>query len=240
MKKQFLYFMAVSLLSSSTLFAIEFYGVLNPIKSFAVKGSISGEVVFVNKSLEKSFIKNSLIIKLDDKVDMIELEQTKIKLNNLKEMRVIESELLDSYNKVSSKTKMERDAQKIKVLSMESSIADMEIKIATLKNNIAKKNIKLSNIYLSSIEVEVGDFISSGGLLYKAFDLSKGKIELFIPIKEIDNIKNKIIHLNGEKTNLKISKISKVADEKNISAYKVEIIINNPKIFSKLVKVEFK
>ena len=67
-----------------------------------------------------------------------------------------------------------------------------------------------------------------------------GKLEVFLPINEIESFKRKTIYLDGTKTNLKISKISKVADEKNISSYKAEIFIKNPKTFSKLVKVEFK
>lgn len=46
--------------------------------------------------------------------------------------------------------------------------------------------------------------------------------------------------LIGKKSNLKIDKIYKVADSKHISSYKVEIIVPNPKTFSRLVKIEFK
>ncbi|MDX9743549.1 MAG: HlyD family efflux transporter periplasmic adaptor subunit [Arcobacteraceae bacterium] len=228
------------LLLSSFAFGQEFYSMITPIKTFTVKSAVGGEVVFVNKKSEKSYLKNSTVIKLDDSLDVVNLEQTKIKLANQKEIYAIENGILDSYNKVSSKTKIDKDAQKIKVLNIASNIADMEMQIANLQNNIKKKNLKVSNIYLSSIEVEVGDFVNAGGLLYKAYDLSSGKLELFLPINEIETLKKKTIYLNGIKTNLKISKISKVADEKNISSYKVEILIKNPKTFSKLVKVEFK
>jgi len=228
------------LLLSSFAFGQEFYSMINPIKTFTVKSAVSGEVITVDKSLEKRYVNNSTIIKLDDSLDVVNLEQTKVKLANQKETYEIENGILDSYNKVSSKTKIDKDAQRIKVLNIGSTIADMEMQIANLKNNIKKKNIKASNIYVLSVEVEVGDFVNAGGLLYKGYDLSSGKLELFLPINEIETFKKKTIYLNGIKTNLKISKISKVADEKNISSYKAEIIIKNPKIFSKLVKVEFK
>ncbi|MDD2698702.1 MAG: hypothetical protein PHF17_07885 [Arcobacteraceae bacterium] len=228
------------LLLSSLAFGQEFYSTVNPIKSFAVKSAVSGEVVSVDKSLEKKFVNSARIIQLDNALDSVNLEQTKIKLANLKEVYAIESGILDSYNKVSSKTKIDKDAQQIKILNMSSSIADMEMQVANLKNNIAKKSIKINKIYLSSIEVEVGDFVNAGGLLYKGFDLSSGKLEVFLPINEIESFKKKTIYLDGVKTNLKISKISKVADEKNISSYKAEILVKNPKTFSKLVKVEFK
>lgn len=228
------------LLFCSFAFGQEFYSMINPIKTFAVKSAVSGEVITVDKSLEKRYVNNSSIIKLDDSLDVVNLEQTKVKLANQKETYEIENGILDSYNKVSSKTKIDKDAQRIKVLNISSTIADMEMQIANLKNNIKKKNIKASNIYVSSVEVEVGDFVNAGGLLYKGYDLSKGKLEIFLPINEINSFKNKTIYLDGIKTNLKINKISKVADEKNISSYKAEIIIKNPKTFSKLIKVEFK
>lgn len=234
--KQFLSF----LVFSTFAFGIEFYSMVYPIKTFSVKSSVSGEVVYVNKALEKSFVKNQTIIKLDSELDAVDLTQTTIKLNNLKEIKAIEDETLESYNKVSSKTKIEKDAQKIKILNMGTSIADLEVKKATLEKNLKKKNIALKNLYLSSIEVEVGDFVNAGGLLYKAYDLSKGKLEIFIPIKEAQSLRHKTIYLDGKKTNLKLNKLSLVADEKNISSYKGEIFISNPKSFSNLVKVEFK
>ncbi len=228
------------LLLSSCAFGQEFYSMVYPIKTYTVKSAVSGEVVYVDKSLEKKFVNDARIIKLDDTLDSVNLEQTKIKLTNQKEVHKIENGILDSYNQVSSKTKIDKETQKIKVLNISSNIADMEMQAANFKNNIAKKEIKIKNIYLSSIEVEVGDFVNAGGLLYKGYDLSSGKLEVFLPINEIDSFKIKTIYLDGIKTNLKISKISKVADEKNISSYKAEIIIKNPKTFSKLVKVEFK
>ena len=71
-------------------------------------------------------------------------------------------------------------------------------------------------------------------------DLSKGKVEIFIPISDAKTISNKIIYIDGVKTKLKIAKLYDVADTKHISSYKCEINIPNPKQFSTLVKVEFK
>ncbi len=231
--------LSIALLSTLT-FGQEFYSMINPIKTFSVKAAVSGEVVFVNKSLEKNYVSNKSIVKLDDSLDLVNLEQTKIKLANQEQTLKIESDILESYEKVSSKTKIDKDGQKMKILSISSSIADMKMQIANLQNNIKKKNISASDIYISSVEVEVGDYVNAGGLLYKGYDLSRGKLEIFLPINEIDSFKNKTIYLDGKRSGLKINKISKVADEKNISSYKAEIIVKNPKSFSKLVKVEFK
>ncbi len=77
-------------------------------------------------------------------------------------------------------------------------------------------------------------------LLYEAKNLDKGKLEIFIPISDVNSIKDKKIYLDGKVTDLKIDKIFDVADSKHISSYKAEIIITNPKTFSRLVKIEFK
>ena len=99
--------------------------------------------------------------------------------------------------------------------------------------------IEKSN-YISNIAVKKGDYVNPGTLLYEAQDLSKGKLEFFVPISSIDSIKNKKIFLDGKESNIKINKIYSVADSSNISSYKVEIIVDKVKTFSRLVKIEFR
>jgi hypothetical protein len=58
---------------------------------------------------------------------------------------------------------------------------------------------------------------------------------------ELEDIYQKIVYLNDKKTEYKIDKIWKMADEKFISSYRAEIIIASPsESFSKLMKVEIK
>ncbi len=228
------------LLLGSSVFAIEYYSKIEPINIYSVKSAVSGSVVFVNKDIESKQIKYANIIKLDTKVNQIDLEQSKIKLEGLKEMLDIENSTLDSFNRISSKSKFDKDNQKIKILTIESTISDLKTKIATLEDTISKKILNEENKYIYNVEVEVGDYVNPGTLLYTAMDLSSGKVEIFIPIDNIADIKTKTIYLDDEKSDLKISKLYNVADTKHISSYKCEIIIPNPKTFSKLAKIEFK
>lgn len=94
--------------------------------------------------------------------------------------------------------------------------------------------------YIYNINVKSGDYVTPGTLLYESKDLSQGKLTIFVPIADIESIKNKTIYLNDKKSNLKITKIYTVADSEHISSYKVEIYIPNVKKFSRLVKIEFK
>ncbi len=230
-----------SLLILSTIaFAGEYYSKLEPFKTYNVKSAVSGIVTFINEEAKSKPVDKEVIVTIDSKVDKIDLEQSKIKLKSLKDVMAIEKGILESYKKVSSKSKYDKDNQKIKILNMESSISDLETKIATLKDTIDKKTLEETGTYIYDIAVEVGDYVNPGTELYTAMDISKGKLEIYIPIDKAADIRTKSIYLNGQETKLVISKLYDVADSKHISSYKCEIIVPDPKNFSKLVKVEFK
>ncbi len=228
-----LFFVSVSL-------AGEFYSKLEPINSFLVKSSVSGKVIYTNDKLEGQKANNSKIVEIDSYVNRIDLEQSTNKLKAIKSMIKIEDNNYKRLKKISSKSAFEKDNQKIKVINLESSKADILIKIANLKDSIKNKKMIEKSNYIYNIAVKKGEYVNPGTLLYEAKDLSKGKLEIFIPISDVDKIKDKIIYLDGKRTDLKINKIFNVADSKHISSYKVNIIIDNPKIFSRLVKIEFK
>lgn len=228
------------LLLSAIGFASEYYAKIEPASTYNVKSSVSGKVLYVNKNIESKNIKNGTIVKIDSNVNSIDLKQSKIKLSGLKDILAIEKSTLKSFQKVSSKSKFDKDNQKIKILNVASSISDLETKVATLKDLILNKTLKEQNRYIYNIAVEIGDYVNPGTLLYTAMDLTKGKLQIFIPISKANEIKNKTIYLNGEKTDLKISKLYTVSDTKHISSYKCEIDIPSPKEFSLLTKIEFK
>ena len=230
----------IFLLSLSTIFASEYYAKLEPIDSFQVKSAVAGKVVFSNSKIEGLKANNSTIIELDSSVNKIELEQSKNKLKYIEEMITIEKNNYDRLNQVSSKSAFEKDTQKLKVINLESSKSDMIIKIESLKDTIDNKKLVEKSNYIFNIAVKEGDYVNAGTLLYESKDLSKGKLEIFVPIAQINEIKNKDIYLDGVKSDVKISKIYDVADVTNISSYKVELIISNVNTFSKLVKIEFR
>ena len=217
-----------------------YFAKLEPIETYNVKAAVSGKVVFINESIKSKIAMNSTIVKLDSKVDSVDLQQTKRKLNTLTQIINIEKSTLEKFLNIRSKSQLDKDNQKIKVLNLESQQSDLIIKIANLKDKISNKNLKEKDVYISNINVQVSDFVNAGSLLYTAMDLSKGKLEIFLPFVELENILNKTIYLDGRITDYKIYKLYKTADTKHISSYKCEIIINSPKKFSNLIKIEFK
>lgn len=228
------------LISISFMFANSYYAKLEPITSYKVKAAVSGKVVFTNDALEGKNAKNSVVVELDSFVNRVDLKQTKNKLASIEKMIKIEQRNYERLSRVSSKSDFEKDNQKIKVINLQTSKADTLIKIATLEDSIKNKKLIEKNSYIFDIVVKRGDYVNPGTLLYEAKDLSKAKLEVFIPISDIKKIKNSTIFLDGKKTNLKLSKIYDVADNEHISSYKVQIDVANVKEFSKLVKIEFK
>jgi len=220
------------------LFAQDFYAVVKPVETYNIKSSVSGSVVKVYQNLEATKVLEHTIVQLDNSIDKIDLKESKLKLQNLKEVLKLEQDTLNSFNKVSSKSKIDKNNQKIKVLNISSSVSDLITKIATLEDKIAKKTIKVHNLYISNIAVKKGDWVNMGSLLFTADDISKYKIDIFIPI-DMD-IKDKIIYIDDKKTDLKISKLWKIADTTNLSSYKCEIILDTKYQLSKVVKVTFR
>jgi len=228
------------ILLSSIGFATEYFAKIEPINTYNVKSSVSGKVIYVNNSLESKQVKSAIIIKIDDKINKIDLLQTQLKLNNLEEILRLEKSTLASFKKVSSKSKFDKDNQKIKILNISSSINDLKTKLKTLEDTISKKSLRENKSYIYNIAVEKNDYVNPGTLLYTSMDLTKGKVEVYIPINDAKTISSKTIYIDGKKTDLKIAKLYTVSDTKHISSYKCEINIPNPKQFSALVKVEFK
>jgi len=228
------------LLSSSVILASEYYAKLNPINTYNVKSAVSGQIVFVNKTIESKQAISSTVVKIDSKVNVEDLKQSQIKLKNFKAILKIEQGTLKSFKKVSSKSRFDKDNQRVKIFNISSNISDLETKIATLKDTISKKTLMEKKNYIYDIAVEVGDYVTPGIILYSSMDLSAGKLEVYIPLDKSNEIQSKTIYLDGKKTDLKISKLYTIADSTHISSYKCEIIVPSPKSFSNLVKIEFK
>lgn len=233
-------FILLSMFLINTLFSMEYYAKLEPINSYIIKSSVNGKVIFTNDKIEGLKASNSTIIKIDSSVNILELKYSLEKLGSYDMMIKIEKDNYKRLSKISSRSVYEKDNQKIKVLNLQSQRTDLLVKIESLKDTIKNKKLIEKNFYIYNIAVKKGDYVNPGTILYEAKDLSSAKVEIFIPISDVNIIKDKKIFLNGVLSDINISKIYQVADSKHISSYKVELIIPNIKNFSKLVKIEFK
>ncbi len=262
MKKIFLIFLLISFGFSSVHMAK-----IEPFEIYSIKSSVSGKVVKSDLSKEGENVENYEIIKIDSKIDEVNLKSLKIKLENLKnilhtdikilknlkELSRVKKENYERIKDLKTKSKFEKDAkltdflltnnqylnQKEKIENLKNQIEDIKYNIKRLKDILEKKSVKVSG-YVYKIHVKEGDFAAIGTKLADIADTSKAKIVIYLDKEEIENIENKKIYIDGKETKLKFSKIYKVADPVHISAYRAEIVLKAPKIFSKIVKVEIK
>jgi hypothetical protein len=248
--------------------ADEFYSKLEPINKYQIKSQVSGKIDISNTMLEGKNIDKELIVKIDDKLDILNLKASQKKLKLLQESLELSKEQLKNTKNISdtkkaqydklveltTRSKINKDSDlfnyltaynqylttKDKIITLQNSIEDLSYNIESLKDKIENKNIYLNNLFIYKVYVEKYDFVNTGTLLIDAYDISKGKLEIFVPLEIAKDIDNKEILIDGKKGNYEISKVYKIADSQRISSYKVEIIVDKPKYFSKLIKVEIK
>jgi len=252
------------------LFSKIHYAKVEPYEIYTIKSATSGEVILSRVDLEGKEIKNkTTIVQLDDKLDKIDLKLSKEKLNLLNRTLEINKDILTAlqeslqreeeyyyrienlptipkskrdstfYSYINTKTKYLSTKEKIENLKRE--ILNLKFKIETLKDKIDKKRVSIKKRFIYKILVHKRDFVNIGTPLATLANLTKAKLVIFLEKEELEDIKSKKIYIEGKETNYKISKIWKISDEKFISSYRAEIIINNPKYqFSTLLKVELK
>ena len=246
-----------------------YYAKVEPYEAYSIKATASGEVISAFKEAEGKVSNGGVLLQIDDFLNKKELKSSKtklaslartMKLTNKNVQNSIEVERIreDNYNKIKNlktKSRTSKDAELInminasnQVLSLENSlenlkvsISDLEYKIAALEDTIAKKSVNIKKGFLIyKIYANEGDFVNVGTPLVDAYDISKGKLTIYLSKEDVDRAKDSVIYVNGKKSNYKVDKIWSVVDTQNISSYKTEIIIPAPERFSELLKIEFK
>lgn len=205
--------------------AAEYFAKVEPYETYVIASKVSGLVTYTNENLVSKVAKDEIIVKIDDEVAKINYE---VALSNYKFQE-------DYYNKIkslSTKSKNEKDNAKIAFLNSKQRY------IAT-KDDLKSREILANGLYIAEILVKKGNFVQPGSIIIKAYDINLAKIIIYISEEDMLNLENKQILVDG-KTDFKLHKFSKIADEKRISSYKVELVGASPKLFSKLVKVEIK
>jgi len=239
----------MSLLASSLLFG--YYGKVEPYQVYNIKSDVSGKVIEVNKSSEATKYKG-IVVKIDDYQNKIDLKNLKAQLKNFENIKSAQQQIVDKkrkiyevYKTLKTKSQIEKDTKffdyqnsLIALNQTKNTISNLKAQIAKLEDTISKKNISFKN-YIYEIKVNKGDFVNFATPIATTMNISKVKIDIYVPIDKIESIKNKKIYINNKLSDFKINKVYKVADTKYVTSYKVELIGKYPNI-SDVVKVEFK
>jgi len=235
-----------------SVFLFGYEAKVQPFETYIIKAAVGGEVVKTYKNLEAKNLKNALIVKLDDKVEKANLKNIKNQIDILKQEIKNQEEIVKRkksiylrYQKLSSKSVEQKDmkfydyiASFNQLLNLKSNLSNLNDQKVKIKDLIDKKNIKFSG-YLYEITVSKDDYVAPGIQVGLGYDISKEKINIFVPIDKINYIKNKKVYINGKKSDFKIYKIWNVTDTKYITSYKVELVGKGLKL-GNIVKIEFK
>jgi len=237
------------LLSAIVLFA--FNARVEPFDVFLIKSSVAGSVTAIKKEVEAKEYKG-VIVKIDDKQEQIELKNLKTQAKFLKEeiknQELIVKRKYDTYKRYEELKTKSLDEKNIKfydyisaknqLINLKTQLNNTLSSIEKLKDTINKKNI-IVNGYINKILVNKGDYIAPGTPIVEVDDIKKQKLVIYVPIDEIENIKNKKIYINNKPSNFRVYKVWVVPDSKYITSYKVELIGSGLKL-GEIVKVSFK
>ena len=260
--------LVASFLTVASLHAAVYYAKVEPKETYTIKAATSGVVKASALEYEGKLIKNHTIVQLDDDLNKVELvrsnqklaslkamlQATKDNIANLEEVAGVKQSQYDRIKDLATKSQVAKEAELVALLNaqnqiisakssmhnLESQITDLTYKIESLQDTIAKKQVLVEEGLLYTLHVKPDDFVNMGATLAEVYDISEGKLTIFLSADDAQFVEEKRLYLDDVATDIKPSVIWPVADKENISSYRTEIYIPAPSRFSKLVKVEWK
>ena len=251
---------------SSLLFSKVYYSKVDPYEIRDISSSVSGVVQFTDENMLGKKLSTKPYLQIDSILDLTELKSVEEKLKILNEIVISNETILENlekslikkrqnYKRISLlkiKSDVEKDREFHDLISSENQylntkkeinnlnvqITDLKLKKEYLKRSVSDKNLRAKDFILYSILVKVGQVVGIATPLAQVADISNAKLTIYLDQEDVNDAKNKIIYIDGKKTPFNISRILKIADSKNISKYMAQIIIDSPKVFSKLAKIE--
>lgn len=253
---------------SSLLFSKVYYAKVEPYEIREISSNVSGLILYIDEDMIGKKLSSKPYMKIDSELDVEELKNVNAKIKyvnkviSTNEKVLINLEMLlvkkrENYEKVKSlkiKSTIEKDREYYDLITSENlflgtikdmnnlkiSVADLKLRQAQLKRSLKDKSLNAEGFTLYSILVRAGQVVGMATPLAKIADVSKAKLTIYLDEEDLIDIKSKKVYLNGKESKYKISRVLNIADVKNISKYMAQIIIDSPKVFSKLVKVELK
>lgn len=249
-----------------TLEAKEYYAKVEPYEILTIASNVQAQVIKANEKDEGKVLGSDDYIVLDDSLDVLEYKQVKSKISSYEKTLNLNKKMLKNYESVLEKKKsnynkvkdlkiksvVEKDkefydliASENQYLSTLKEIENLNIQISELKlrsqqlsKSIHDKHLSAKGYVLYELMVQPGQVVNMGTPLAKIADVSKAKLTIYLSSSEMKNAKNAKIKLDGKMSTYKIDQLWNIADSKHLSSFKAQIIIDAPKQFSHLLKVE--
>ncbi len=262
------YLVILITIAFSLLHASEHYAKVEPYEVRTISANVSGLILFTDEQKEGALLGKKEYIIIDDELDIIEYDKLDKKIKLLHVTLSLNEQLKKNYEEIlrrkgenyerikdlKIKSSVEKDREfydfvasqnallslEKEMLSLQTQINDLELRSAQLKRSISDKHLKADGYILYALMVKPGQVVSPATPLAKIADVSRALLTLYLSSEEIATAKEKIVYLDGKRSDYKIERIWNIADEKHLSSYKVQIIIDAPENFSALVKVELR
>ncbi|EQB40564.1 hypothetical protein M947_01815 [Sulfurimonas hongkongensis] len=256
------------ILTFTLSFAKVYYSKVEPYEIRDISSNVLGLVLFIDEDMIGKKLGSKPYIRIDDELDVKELGFIEDKLEYLQDIVKVNEEVLlnlensiqrkrENYKRIEElkfKSTVEKDREYHELISSENQylntqkeilnlkvqIADLKLRQAQLLRDVKDKSLKNEGFILYEILVKTGQVVNISTPLAKVADVSKAKLSIYLDESDVAGAKEKVVYINGEKTSYKISRLLKIADAKNISKYLAQIIIDSPKLFSKLATIELK
>ena len=251
-----------------SLIAQVYYAKVEPYEMKTISSNVSGEVVAIDEDMLGKKLTNKPYIKIDDTLDKEELSQLQKKITYLEEVAKYDEKMVKNleeilekkeknYERVASlkiKSQVDKDrefydliASRNQLLGIKKELSNLRVQLAdlTLRKKQLQKIIKDKNLtsqgdILYALYVKKSQVVAPGMLLAKVADTSKALVTIYLNEEDVVGVEKKVVYIDGKKTPYKVKRVLNIADEKNISKYMAQIIIDSPKLFSKLVKIELR
>lgn len=250
------------------LSAREYYAKVEPYEIRSIASNVSGQVLFADETLQGKRLTSKPFVVIDDELDVIELESLDSKLQLLQQTLELNEQLKrnyeetlrrknDNYERIKDlkiKSSVEKDsvfydliaAQNAligidkEIVSLKTQINDLKLRQSQLERSVRDKHISAKGMVLYTLNVKEGQVVAAGSVLAKVADVSKALLTLYLTQEDASAAREKVLYLNGKKSEYRISRVWDIADEQHLSSYRAEIVIDAPERFSSLVKVELR
>lgn len=252
----------------SIAFSKTYYSKVEPYEIRDISSNISGLILYTQEEMIGKKLIDKAYIKIDSELDEKELKFIEDKLSYLGEMVITNEKVLvnlekslvkkqENYDKIKSlkiKSVVEKDNSFYDLVASENQllntqkdiqnlkvqITDLKLRAAQLRRSVSDKYVTANGFVLYNILVKPGQVVGMSTPLAQVADTSKAKLTIYLDEEDALHADKQTVYIDGEKTAYKISRLLNIADSKNISKYMAQIIIESPKLFSKLVKIELK
>jgi hypothetical protein len=253
---------------SPFLLANVYYAKVEPYEVRDILSNAAGQVLFTQEDMIGQKLSQKPFIQIDDALNHDELQSVREKMQYLRENLQTDKKIVinlqealqrkkENFARVQSlsiKSKVEKDREFYDVVASEDSyltilkemnslkanISDLELREKQLEKMIEDKSISAEGYILYSIKVKPESVVNVGTPLARVADTSKALLTIYLDRDDVQNLDKRVLYINGKKSSSKIVRVHTIADEKNISRYKAQIVIQAPKVFSQLVKIELK